>query len=300
MVELLISRKDGELLLSVDLTGRTKLTVGRSPRCEITLDVPSVSRRHAILIRHRGHWMLIDTGSLTGTFAGEEQARCLQLTKDAWARVGPAYFWLDGSGEDEGAAREAERPLEELLSPDSLLPLTEEDPLLHGLAREEPQEAQEAVGAVLTVTDLTGKPIHRVSLRGREKLTVGRSRRCDLTLADPEISRLHCVLYLEGQRWCVADADSAAGTRVEGRPTRRRRLEDHMLIRIGSHLMRLDGSNLGSGRAEEEAAALHVSAFLGQDEAEEAPGACETEPAARPVRKLGPAEGTGPAAKRAG
>ena len=39
MVELLISRKDGELLLSVDLTGRTKLTVGRSPRCEITLDV---------------------------------------------------------------------------------------------------------------------------------------------------------------------------------------------------------------------------------------------------------------------
>jgi len=299
MVELLISRKDGELLLSVDLTGRTKLTVGRSPRCEITLDAPSVSRRHAILIRHRKHWMLIDTGSLSGTFAGEERTRCTQLTKDAWARLGPAYFWLERSGEDEGAASEAERPLEEPLSPDSLLPLTEEDPLLHGLAREEPQEPQEAAGAVLTVTDLTGKPVRRVSLRGREKLTVGRSRRCDLTLADPGISRLHCVLYLEGQRWCVTDADSSTSTRVEGRRTRRRRLEDHMLIRIGSHLMRLDGSNLGSGRAE-EAAALHVSAFLGQDEAEEAPGAPETEPAARPVRKVGPGEGIRQGAKRAG
>jgi pSer/pThr/pTyr-binding forkhead associated (FHA) protein len=291
MVELLISRKDGELLLSVDLTGRTKLTVGRSPRCEITLDAPSVSRRHAILIRHRGHWMLIDTGSMTGTFAGEEQARCLQLTEDGWARIGPAYFWLDGSGEDE--------PLEELLSPDALLPLAEEDPLLHGLPVEEPQEAQEAAGAVLTVTDLTGKPLRRVSLLGRERLTVGRSRRCDLTLPDPEISRLHCVLYLEGQRWCVADAGSATGTRVEGRPTHRRRLEDDMLIRIGSHLMRLDGSNRGSGRAE-EASALHVSAFLGPEEGEEPAEPSEAEPASRPVRKIGPAEGKGPAAKRAG
>lgn len=302
MPELLISRKDGELLLSVDLTGRMKLTVGRSPRCDLTLEAPAVSRRHAVLVEHGGNWMLIDTGSTTGTFAGAERARCIQLAEDQWARIGPAYFWLDRSADGAAAPPvETENPLPssaDILGPGSLRSLAVEEPLLQALPRERARPESED-GPRVVVSDLEGALVDHVRLMGREKLTVGRSRRCDLTVADPAVSRLHCVLYLEGERWCIADADSSGGTRVEGRLMHRRRLEDHMLARIGSHLLRVEGSRLGSGAVEGEAgpaSPVHLSAFLGH--AGRKPiEILDGDPAMRPSRQTRSGEGSGRGAR---
>ncbi|MDY7110658.1 MAG: FHA domain-containing protein [Planctomycetota bacterium] len=293
MAELLISRKDGELLLTVDLADRTKLTIGRSPRCDLTIEASSISRRHALLVRHGGHWVLLDTGSSTGVFSGEVRTRCTQLREDQWARIGPVYLWLNLTGDEPAEpTREAEEGDGEARPGRRQSPwsLPEDDPLLAALSPTADSEPEEPAGAELLLYDLDGHLLRRKSLISREKLTVGRSHRCDLTIDDQAVSRLHCVLYLEGERWCVADADSAGGTRVDGRPTHRRRLDDRMLIRLGPYLLQVEGAHKGTGKIEGEptaAAPLHVSAFLGERPGESAESG-DSEPAARPGGQADP------------
>ncbi|MGP4016527.1 FHA domain-containing protein [Saccharopolyspora sp. 5N708] len=43
-------------------------TVGRDRDCDITLDSPTVSRRHARIDRDGAHYTITDTGSLNGTY----------------------------------------------------------------------------------------------------------------------------------------------------------------------------------------------------------------------------------------
>jgi pSer/pThr/pTyr-binding forkhead associated (FHA) protein len=46
---------------------------------------------------------------------------------------------------------------------------------------------------------------------------VGRSRRCDVVVDDPTVSREHAGLVLFGRHWFVCDRDSTNGTWVNGR-----------------------------------------------------------------------------------
>ena len=48
-------------------------TVGRSPDCGIFLDDVTVSRKHAILTEHEGHFHIEDQGSLNGTFLNRKR-----------------------------------------------------------------------------------------------------------------------------------------------------------------------------------------------------------------------------------
>jgi hypothetical protein len=45
-----------------------RTTIGRSPDCDIFLDDVTVSRRHAVLVRRDGTFVIEDQGSLNGTF----------------------------------------------------------------------------------------------------------------------------------------------------------------------------------------------------------------------------------------
>lgn len=48
-------------------------------------------------------------------------------------------------------------------------------------------------------------------------LVVGRSRRCDVVVEEPSVSREHAGLMLFGGQWFVWDRRSTNGTRVNGR-----------------------------------------------------------------------------------
>jgi FHA domain/Domain of unknown function (DUF1707) len=48
-------------------TGPRSVTLGRSPGCDCVLADDTVSRRHALLRRQRGRWLLRDLGSRNGT-----------------------------------------------------------------------------------------------------------------------------------------------------------------------------------------------------------------------------------------
>ena len=49
-----------------ELDGRP-LLIGRSPRCDLVLDDPTVSRRHAELVPSDGGWIVSDLSSTNGT-----------------------------------------------------------------------------------------------------------------------------------------------------------------------------------------------------------------------------------------
>src|SRR5688500_11889992 len=75
--------------------------------------------------------------------------------------------------------------------------------------------------------------VERAVLAG-ERLTLGRSRRNDITIDDAQASRLHAVIELLGGAWCVRDVSSRNGTYVNGgRIVQQTSLRSGDEIRIG-------------------------------------------------------------------
>ena len=68
----------------------------------------------------------------------------------------------------------------------------------------------------------------------RGRLVIGRSRECDIRLADPNVSRKHAEIRQEGPNFYVVDLESTNGTEVNGRRARRARLENGDTIVLGS------------------------------------------------------------------
>src|SRR6188768_4517408 len=48
-----------------------RAVIGRTADCEVPLDVPAVSRRHAMILRERGHYFVEDLQSRNGTFLND-------------------------------------------------------------------------------------------------------------------------------------------------------------------------------------------------------------------------------------
>ncbi len=67
-----------------------------------------------------------------------------------------------------------------------------------------------------------------------ETLSIGKHADNDLTLADPFISKNHCMLSQSSHRWLLTDLQSRNGTCVNQKRVRRRLLKDGDLIQIGN------------------------------------------------------------------
>lgn len=94
----------------------------------------------------------------------------------------------------------------------------------------------------LVVADQSMNPIRQFCLTDRRKITVGRSPLRDLILKDPKISKLHCIIYYENNDWCIADAGSSGGTRVDGRRIIWNRLKQGRVAEIGDLRLWIDGN----------------------------------------------------------
>lgn len=69
--------------------------IGRAAECQVCLLHETVSRRHATLAHHGGHWFLTDVGSRHGTFVGGvrlEPNTPATLEPDDLVRIGPWTF----------------------------------------------------------------------------------------------------------------------------------------------------------------------------------------------------------------
>jgi pSer/pThr/pTyr-binding forkhead associated (FHA) protein len=66
------------------------------------------------------------------------------------------------------------------------------------------------------------------------RVVLGRSRECDIRVADANVSRRHCEIVQDGPTvWSVADLGSTNGTELNGRQVQRAELSDGDRITVG-------------------------------------------------------------------
>jgi FHA domain-containing protein len=126
--------------------------------------------------------------------------------------------------------------------------------------RDEQEEASQGdLGATMVYSaparpprELTSEPEHRPASRAllvrdgktfvidRPKAVVGRSRRSDLVVEDPNVSRKHCELQLRGSDWYVVDLGSTNGVAVNGRLVDSARLSPGDEIMLGTSRFRFN------------------------------------------------------------
>jgi hypothetical protein len=75
---------------------------------------------------------------------------------------------------------------------------------------------------------------------GCDHLLLGRHGECDVVLEHLSVSRRHARLSFRDGRWVLRDLDSTNGTRVNGRPVGRCRLEPGDRLRLGSAELLVD------------------------------------------------------------
>ena len=68
----------------------------------------------------------------------------------------------------------------------------------------------------------------------KRQIVLGRSRDCDIQLADPNVSRRHAELRQEGSTYWIVDLDSTNGLEVNGRRVKRAQLSDGDTFTLGS------------------------------------------------------------------
>ena len=93
-------------------------------------------------------------------------------------------------------------------------------------------ESPDELGVAREVVALTADGArHEVDKR---RMLIGRSKECDLQLADPNISRRHAEIRQEGAGYWLIDLDSTNGMFVNGERVKRAKLENGDRITIGS------------------------------------------------------------------
>jgi hypothetical protein len=65
-----------------------RITIGRSPDCEIFLDDVTVSRKHAVVGRSDDRFTIADEGSLNGTFVNKKRVESAELENGDEIQVG--------------------------------------------------------------------------------------------------------------------------------------------------------------------------------------------------------------------
>jgi hypothetical protein len=78
-----------------------------------------------------------------------------------------------------------------------------------------------------------GQAVRTYPLAAAE-LSIGRSERSDIALADPGVSRNHARVVREGDDFIIEDLRSTNGTEVNGQPVRRRRLANGDMLKLAS------------------------------------------------------------------
>jgi Protein of unknown function (DUF3662)/Inner membrane component of T3SS, cytoplasmic domain len=68
----------------------------------------------------------------------------------------------------------------------------------------------------------------------KRRFVIGRSRECDIQLADANVSRRHAELRQEGASYWIVDLDSTNGISVNGREVKRAKLDDEDRTTLGS------------------------------------------------------------------
>ncbi len=83
-------------LLGLDWSGATPdMLIGRSSSCDLVLQDPNVSRRHAQLFFREGRWILVDLDSTNGTYINGVRVHRSELLPGDFLALGTEHLQVD-------------------------------------------------------------------------------------------------------------------------------------------------------------------------------------------------------------
>ena len=216
--KLVVAAKDGTVVKSVDLTRRQTLSIGRSPRCDLPIDLESVSRRHATMILLDGRWTIIDTDSKTGFKIDNQNVEIATVEEDRPIQIGGAFFWLQSIANDSPRFPRSETsPINTLWVPSVL-----ETGKVH-----------------LTIMDLEARPLLRISTEG-ELTTIGSSTKSDHCIPIQDWAPVQLAVIQSESGISLLDVAYESKMRFQGQPCRRWSKKERSLIRCGDQLIEID------------------------------------------------------------
>jgi FHA domain/Zinc-ribbon containing domain len=103
-----IAFEDGERATLIPL-GKEWTRVGRSAAADIRLDDPTVSRRHALIVRQSEGVRVLDDRSLNGVFLNDERVDWHALSDGDELLIGRfSLYFIDTTGDRDAAAESSE------------------------------------------------------------------------------------------------------------------------------------------------------------------------------------------------
>lgn len=205
--------------------------VGRAPECQIRLEDPQVELRHGFITREGETWTFRDPHCREDCCVNDIPTNERLLEGGEIIRIGktelyftyrkpqPRHIPLDGEDPPGQARTETAHPGKPKRGT-AVVPKPREVQEETGSFTPEEKEAQEArplSGVRLVVVDGDARDIGRelvLPLDG--EVLLGRSPECDFPLHDRKMSRCHCRIQRDGDRYRVSDLSSMNGTVVNG------------------------------------------------------------------------------------
>ena len=216
--KLVVAAKDGTVVKSVDLTRRQTLSIGRSPRCDLPMDLESISRRHATMILLDGRWTIIDNDSKTGFKIENQNVDIATLEEDRPVQLGGAFFWLQSVANDSPRfSRSEASPKNTLWLPSDL----------------------ETGKVNLTIMDLEARPLHQISTEG-ELTTIGSTSKSDHCIPIQGWAPVQLAVIQSESGTSLLDVAHENKMRFQGQPCRRWSKKERSLIRCGDQLIEIE------------------------------------------------------------
>ncbi len=82
-------------LEKIDIPQEGYLVIGRDPTCNVLLNHPSISWRHAKLQVRKGILTLLDLNSSNGTFVDGKRITKVEVNSNSWIRIGTVIIYLN-------------------------------------------------------------------------------------------------------------------------------------------------------------------------------------------------------------
>jgi pSer/pThr/pTyr-binding forkhead associated (FHA) protein len=211
-----------------------RVIVGRVPPCEVVVDDPGVSRRHAELSREAGGWSVRDLGSANGTFVNETAVEEARLSPGDLVRLGPEAT-LEWLGEDEADQTPDEADAGEVV------PARRPARAAAGAGPRGAAGPASWLARVTWVLEPLAAGAETVRLAA-SVTSVGRDPGAGLVLHDESVSRMHARLDPGADGLVVTDLKSRNGTFLDDQPVLRATARPGHVVRFGDVAFRVERS----------------------------------------------------------
>jgi len=193
---------------------RKSLRLGREPDNDIVLQVPNISRYHAVIERRGDNWFYCDLNSQNGSFVNKQRIHEIVLHTETVIHLGKQA------------------------------PVTITFRLIETTELDTPLPHRKVVFKKEVTTTGFVQVDSKHAVRQRPFI-LGRDSGADVHLNEPTVSRQHAMLSPAGSEWKLIDLNSANGTFVNGVRVRNTALlKPNDVINIGPFQLTYDGQGI--------------------------------------------------------